>query len=77
MYVSDDEFRAQVNLVVADLQELADSLVLYGMVGASGRVLTGRQVIRALWTKLNQQTPTPQASEAPLELLTPAPPEGA
>jgi hypothetical protein len=60
MRVSDDEFRAQVAAVVADLEDLADGLLVDGMLGASGRVLAGRQVIRALWARLN---PPPAQAE--------------
>jgi hypothetical protein len=63
--VSDDEFRAQVAAVVDDLHGLAEGLIVDGMLGASGRVLAGRQVIRALWMRLNPpEAAPPEASPA-------------
>jgi hypothetical protein len=73
--VESEEFERQVQAISDQLMALADGLANDGLVVASGVVLSGRQMIRALWTRLNP--PAPAAEEKPAEdvVVTEAAPE--
>ncbi len=73
MLVSDDQLKAQVEAVSSMLAAEADAVASQGMLLLSGRILTARQVIRALWTALeNAAAPPPPAVDAD-ETKEPAP----
>lgn len=63
--VTDEEFVAQVTQVVASLTALGDAMGNDGLLTSSGVVLSGRQAIRSLWTRLGTLEAELEAAKAP------------
>jgi hypothetical protein len=57
--ITDEQLEAQVEVVLAALDRLAESLAADGHLQASGVALTGLQAIRALWTRLHPPVAQP------------------
>lgn len=68
-----NDFEREALLITNDLKALADEFAGEGRIIVAGRVLTGLQLIRTLWTRLY-----PPAPAAPVDdgvLVAEAPPE--